>query len=162
MKYFLDTEYLEEYTFPDILRVTLLSLLKDKDQYDAKIICPKNNNDELSKSGIINDDIEEFAQNILKWIFDNSIIEQLFYLNVYRKEKSNKRIIFEHDDDTCCWFLDLSEDEFTIFKSNLHKLEFPIDLFYKESELIITKADGLLGHLGFKKSYTPIQYKKIQ
>ena len=162
MKYFLDTAYLEEYTFPDILKVTLLSLLKDKDQYDAKIICPKNNRDELSKSGIINNDIEAFTQNILKWIFDNSIIEQLFYLLIYRNESSNKRIIFEHDDDTCCWFLDLSEEEFANFKSNLHKLKFPIDLFYNKSELVITRADGLLGHLGFKKSYTPRQYKKVQ
>lgn len=160
MRYFLDTAYLEDYKFPDIIKVTLLALIKEKDEYEGRIICPKNKNIELIKSGVINDDIEAFTQNILKWIFDSSIIEELFYLCIFREGKLNKRTIFKHDDDTCCWFLDLSENEYTKFCANLKNLNYPIDLFYKKSELIISRADGLLGHLGFKKHILPINIKK--
>lgn len=159
MKYFLDRQYLEEFDFFDTLEVAISSLIEINDEYELKIICPKNDKEELYKIEEVNKDISNLPKVIVSFIQDNSLIENLFYLRIYRTSISGKKLIFDHIDDTYSWYLDLTDEEFAMFKGKIIVHNLPSGLFFKEDEMVRIKAKGLLGHLGFIKDYTPNQYQ---
>lgn len=66
-------------------------------------------------------------------------------------------------DDTCCWFLNLSEDEFANLQGAWRKKDLSANLFYPENETLSLAYPGnslkakVLRALGVQKRDTPMQ-----
>ncbi|MFN3925719.1 MAG: hypothetical protein ACK4QL_00010 [Pseudanabaenaceae cyanobacterium] len=100
----------------------------------------------------------------MQWIFANSIVDELFYL-LLDDEPVNKIAKFDHHDDTCCWFLNLTESEFGILQDAWHRNNLPVNLFYPDRETVCVPYPGdslkskVLRLLGGQQCYTPMQWQ---
>lgn len=130
--------------------------------YEAEIIIPKKGfHGPKKKLGKIPlEDKEKFINNIVNWLVNNSEINELFKLLLYNNPKStHKPRLFDHHDDTCCWVLSLTNDQFFGLQKVLKLNGLPEDLFYESKKLVCIKDKGLIGFLGFQRCYTPKEYE---
>ncbi|MDO8561250.1 MAG: hypothetical protein Q7S05_00280 [bacterium] len=146
--------------------------------YRAKLITPVKGLKDTERQGKLplqSEEKHQFIDDLIKWIISNSVfpMNNLFTLflddsEIQRKYKHTK---FAHPDDTCCWTMTLTEQQFQGLKTTWKDNRLPEDLFYKEGkEIRIVKPLGLIarffGRLGFtfenSKSYSPKQWEKKQ
>jgi len=139
--------------------------------FHAKILAPKHPAwGELEKSGHLPTEIRErqvFVAGVVNWLFENSVIEDLFFLRLNDAPLSThiQSAKFDHPDDTCCWVLDLIEAEFAQVQAAWKANGLPEDLFYPEDAHRCVPFPGtgwkaaLLRALGVQKCYTPRQWK---
>jgi len=91
------------------------------------------------RSGRLPEDLEErdrFVAELVDWLFEDSAIEELFCLMLddepLPSQGKAKTAKFDHHDDTCCWALNLSEEEFAQVQSSWVEHNLPEDLFCPE------------------------------
>jgi hypothetical protein len=110
---------------------------------------------------------EVFIADLVGWLFENSIIDDLFclFLDSEPTPKPGKVAKFDHHDDTCCWVLNLTETEFAHLQAVWRANGLPEDLFYPERAGLCIPYPGmglkarLLRALGIQKCYTPKQWE---
>lgn len=145
--------------------VTAKEIAKYCTYYKAKLIVPKKGVKEKERQGLLPSAAEEkekFAKELIEWIFSNSLNLGLFTLTLDNLEigKDKERVAkFDHHDDTCCWVLNLSKDEFLSLQNAWKNNDLPADLFFPEEQTKIVKAKGLLGWFGFTKIYSPKRWE---
>lgn len=143
--------------------------------YKAKLISPVKGLKDTERQGKLPSQSEEkqqFISNLLKWMISNSEANDLFALfldDLAIGQREDKPAKFDHHDDTCCWLLNLTEQQFQELKTAWKDNGLPEDLFYKEGEEIsITKPHGLIARffirLGFtlenNKIYSPKRWEE--
>jgi hypothetical protein len=110
---------------------------------------------------------EEFVKELVQWLFEHSTVADLFrlFLDDRPVPQAGRIAKFQHPDDTCCWFLNLTEDEFAILQDAWRKNNLPVNLFYPEHEMRCIPYPGrglkskILRGLGAKRCYTPMQWQ---
>src|SRR3989338_7665697 len=170
--YFFDSKEIRGKNFQNLIIVIAKNVAQYCNCYSAKLLSPRKGVREIKKGGSLPTDRKEkeiFLEGLLKWIFDNSESIDLFSLFLQNGPIHTNRqgvIKFDHHDDTCCWILHLSGQEFKQLQKDLRKNNMPEDLFYEESEgkSISTKPGTFIRKffrvLGFtsRKYYTPKQW----
>jgi len=174
LHYFWDTKDFSKENFHRAVEVVAITLAGFSDYYSAKLLAPKKGVQETKREGKLPAKKDIFVKELLKWIYENSQLEDIFQLFLGDEEMvtslDNYRPKFEHHDDTCCWFLNLTEKEFKQLQKNLKKNNLPEDLFYESSKAICVKNQPktLVGKffrsLGFvsQRCYTPKQWEEEQ
>lgn len=125
----------------------------------------------LERKGALPTDTREkeaFVTELLLWLWDHSDVEDVFYflLDDEPVPQAGKVAKFDHHDDTCCWFLNLTESEFLTLQDAWRNNDLPIDLFYPEQKMIRVPYPGngwkakALRLLGVQRCYTPLQWQK--
>jgi hypothetical protein len=162
----------QDFPFQDAVLVTATTVSRWCSHYRAELIAAKSKHTvSTCKSGALPTnayDKEAFVTEVVSWIFENSLIRTLFYLRlddepVPRQGKVTK---FDHHDDTGCWMLDLTENEFAELQATWQVHGLPKDLFYPvEKTLCVPRPGGgliagLLRALGVQKCYTPKQWER--
>ncbi len=158
-----------DFPLQEAVLVTAKTIAQWCTHYQAKLLAPaKKYQGPIERQGILPSELAErasFVEGLVQWIFVNSQIEELFYLLLDDRPVSQADRIakFAHHDDTCCWFLNLSEDEFVILQDAWRKNDWPANLFYPENETFCVAHPGnslkakVLRALGVQKCYTPMQ-----
>lgn len=182
MIYILERYYVDKKIVPlkDAIIATAQIVGAFSNYYYFELLCPKKDVKLICKSEKLPLDSEKrkiFIQKLVKWIFENSVCYDLFTLFLDDKvikrkptkfikflgfipvsisqdmEKRNHGLYkFDHHDDTCCWALDLNQNEFQKLKKQLIQYKLPADLFYP-SDKIICKTF---------RSYSPKEWKEKQ
>lgn len=67
---------------------------------------------------------------------------------------------FEHHEDTCCWSLDLTEEEFKELQKQWKLNDLPQDLFYPEDKGMTIRKPGIWGKLGFWEMYSAKEWEE--
>lgn len=104
--------------------------------YYSELITPKEGIKDKIRQGTLPQDKaarEKLIEEIFDWITDNSECWDLFALFLYgnpRNTKQDECDKFDHHDDTCCWALNLSEEEFLKVQKVWQENGLPSDLFY--------------------------------
>lgn len=135
--YFFDQK---DFPFQKAFEATSVTVGGFCDYYYAKLITPKRGVKDLVRSGKLPHDPKEktdFIANLSGWINSNSVCTDLFALHFDRKEIDIKKGIdrvFDHHDDTCCWFMRLTTDEFDGLKKAWKRADLPTDLFYMDGD----------------------------
>lgn len=145
--------------------------------YKAGLVTAKQGIKEKIQEDKLPDTIEEkhkMIQQLFDWINSNSQDNSLFTLFLNDKEIINNGVElnkFDHHDDTCCWILNLLEQEFKELQNAWQEAGLPKNLFYLEgTETKIIKPNGLIGTIltkfGFtienSKIYTPKRWEAKQ
>jgi len=162
MIYLFDTYYSKKIDFVNAIKVSSAFASKFCSFYEAEVIFYEKNFKGLKerRGKLPTTNKEEFVTELIEWILNSSLNDELFKLLMYSDANSPKETcIFDHHDDTCCWALNLTEDQFEGLQRELETNDLPIDLFYESSKSICIKEKGIKGLLGFKKSYTPKEYE---
>lgn len=112
---------------------------------------------------------ERFITELVQWLFEHSTTEDLFCLLLDDRPTpqvgADRIAKFQHPDDTCCWFLNLAENEFAVLQDVWRRNDLPMNLFYPEHEMRCIPYPGnslrskLLRALGARKCYTPMQWQ---
>ena len=96
--------------------VTAKEIAKYCTYYKAKLIVPQKGIKEKERQGLLPvEEKDKFIEELMEWMFSNSLNLGLFTLTLDNLEigKAKEKVAkFDHHDDTCCWVLNLSEDEF--------------------------------------------------
>lgn len=151
--YFYDTK---DFPSEKAFLVTAKAVSRFCKDYYAELIAPKKGVKDKTKSEDLPGDItkrEKLIEEILTWIRENSEVNDLFALFLYgnpRNTNSEECEKFDHHDDTCCWALNLTEEEFAELQAEWRKNQLPDDLFYPRN----------LGIQKGWKYYTPKQWKE--
>lgn len=142
--------------------------------YEARLIVPVSKESiPLQKSGALPDGMPEreaFIHALVDWLFAHSNPPELFTLRLADDPLSSKDGVakFDHPDDTCCWTLDLSAEQFTELQLAWQAQALPTDLFYPEGQQICVPYRGkswkarLFRWLGVQTCYTPKQWVREQ
>ena len=143
MIYLSEIEYLRNRNFPfkKAVRVTAKAVTKWCKIYSAGIIACKQgvSKDEI-RGKLPNNKIEKekIVDTTINWIFKNSCVRDLFALFLY-KDASMKHSKFDHHDDTCCWILNLTKEEFKQLQKEWKSNNLPADLFYPQNKGIFAQ-----------------------
>lgn len=162
MIYNFETYYSNKIDFINAVKIVASHTAKFCEFYEAGIIASKKKYKGIrNRSGQLPvDNKDEFLSEIIDWIIENSEFNDLFKLFLYNNPISpTEPRIFDHHDDTCCWVLNLTEDQFIELQKVLSSNNLPEDLFYESSKSICLKANGIMGFLGFNRCFTPKEYK---
>jgi hypothetical protein len=172
MRYCAELHYLQEqrgFPFPKAVAVTAKTVAHWCDHFYAEIIAPTTRQVKpLEKGGPLPNDLqakEAFVADLLQWLFENSVTDTLFCLLLSDADGVAK---FDHPDDTCCWVLNVSDDEFAELQLRWRDEGLPEDLFYPEGKAVRIPYPGrttkarLLRALGVQKCYTPKQWEREQ
>jgi len=176
MRYLPELYYLQDkrdFPFQKSVLVTATTVAQWCTHFHARIIAPKNHILPIEKEGLLPtapQEKETFVAQLVDWLFENSISDELFCLLLDDKPvpRSGEEAKFDHHDDTCCWVLNLTEEEFTECQAKWWANGLPKDLFYPEQESLCIPSPGrglkakLLRVLGVKKCSTPKQRQKEQ
>ncbi len=172
MRYLPELYYLQDqigFPFQKAVLITAIAVSHTCQHYYANLITPnKNHADPVEKSGSLPTDPREkeiFITGLIQWLFDNSISEELFCLFLSAQPLSTPSPPnFDHHDDTCCWTLNISQNEFNSLQTFWSDHNIPADLFYPETHTICDPYPGtgliswLLRAVGVQKCYTPKQW----
>lgn len=174
--YVAELHYLQDHkdTFPyrEAVRLTAMAVSRWCTYYQARLIMPRSNDIQpQERTGRLPDDLaarERFVGELVDWLFANSLCDDLFALFLDDKPLPRPKPMckFDHHDDTCCWVLDLSEDEFAALQAIWREHGLPEDLFYPSEKAICVPYQGqglggkLLEKLGAQKCYTPKQWEE--
>jgi len=111
--------------------------------YEAIILAPKRGIKEKVRQGLLpksSDEKKEFIQQLLNWIWDNSVVNT--YRLVLSNEKEKNKIVNQkygqYDGTDCCWMLDLSKKEFFELQKTWKNNALPQDIFYPEDKEVVT------------------------
>jgi len=153
--------------------VTAKEIAKYCTYYKAKLIVPQKGVKEKERQGLLPvEEKDKFIEELIGWIFSKSFDLGLFTLILDNLEigKEKERIAkFAHYDDTCCWVLNLTENEFIKLQNVWKENGLPEDLFYLEDKAIkVVIPDGFIGkflaRLGFtgetSKIYSPKRWEE--
>lgn len=174
MRYLAELYYLQDQKalpLAKAVRVTATAVAQWCDYFYAKIIAPTTKQVKpLEKSGSLPKNLQEkeaFVTELLQWLLENSITDELFCLLLDDQPvpQAGRIARFDHHDDTCCWVLNLSDDEFYELQITWREQGLPEDLFYPEWQTLCVPYPGegmkarLLRALGVQKCYTPKQWE---
>ncbi len=174
MIYVAELYYLQDqrdFPFQKAVLVTAQTVAQWCAHYRAKLIAPaKTVQGPAEKQGLLPIQPLERAllvEQIVQWIFANSLTDDLFYLLLDDQPISapNGAAKFDHPDDTCCWFLNLNEDEFDALQAAWRENGLPANLFYPKDKAVCVPFPGsslkakMLRALGAQKCYTPMQWQ---
>ena len=174
MLYAAELFYLQDqrgFPFQNAVLVTARTVAQWCSHFRARLLVPLQKHIvPLEKQGLLPTDPlekEAFVTELVQWIFANSIVDDLFYLLLDDEPipRVNKVAKFDHHDDTCCWFLNLTESEFVILQDAWRKNDLPENLFYPEQEMVCVPYPGnglkakVLRFFGAQKCYTPMQWQ---
>ncbi|MEI6221467.1 MAG: hypothetical protein WCP97_01755 [bacterium] len=173
MRYLPELYYFQDkaaFPFRKAVQVTASAVTEFCSHYSLEVLAPKENGDWIRIGELPKDsgNKKEFIVTQLEWIFQNSFTEELFRLYLDDKPiETNESLKFGHHDDTCCWELSLSDDEFKTLQSVWEKHALPTDLFYpehlgvcveKKPKIFLGKVFWKLG-LRFQRCYSPKQWE---
>lgn len=160
------------FPFRQALLTTAVVVSRWCTHFHAQVLVPKRKGAEpLQKSGRLPGDLaerEHFVAELVQWLWDRSMMEDVFNLRLDDEPvhaSSDKIIKFDHPDDTCCWTLHLSAQEFAQLQAAWKRHGLPEDLFYPEQRQRIVPYPGtglkakVLRALGVRKCYTPRQWE---
>lgn len=176
MLYLAELYYLQDqrdFPFQKAVLVTANTVAQWCTHFYARVIAPQSHIALTEKKGFLpatQQEKEFFIAQLVDWLFESSISDELFCLlldnePVPHPEKVAK---FDHHDNTGCWVLNLSEDEFTECQAKWQVNDLPNDLFYPEHKSVCVPYPGvglkakLLRAFGVQKCYTPKQWQKEQ
>lgn len=174
MVYLAELHYLQDqkaFPFRQAVLVTAAAVSRWSSYYSARLIAPRSKIVATqSKSGSLPpnmDERESFVVELVSWLFENSIADQLFYLLLDDEPDpgSGQVAKFDHHDDTGSWALGLTGKEFSELQVAWEARGLPADLFYPEEESHQLPYPGsglkarLLRVIGVKKFYTPRQWE---
>ncbi|MGB9739286.1 MAG: hypothetical protein C0184_07800 [Chloroflexus aggregans] len=150
MRYLAELYYFQdqrEFPFQKSVIVTATTVARWCSHFYAGIIVPWNCNIPLEKKGLLPTPFrskEIFVTELVNWLFENSMSEELFCLLLDDKPVSPLGEIarFDHRDDTCCWLLDLTDDEFAECQVQWQVNGLPRDLFYPEHQTVCIPYPG--------------------
>ena len=135
--------------------------------YQAKLISPIKGIKESERQGKLPSPIQEkqkFIDDLFNWIISNSETSDLFALffdDLEIGQSKDRPAKFDHHDDTCCWVMNLTEQQFQELKTIWKDNGLPEDLFYKEgAEIKIAKPHGLIAKFFIRLGFT-IENSKI-
>ncbi|MEJ2352803.1 MAG: hypothetical protein P8Y03_23705 [Anaerolineales bacterium] len=175
MVYYLELYYLQEQKdFPTgkAILLTAVEVARWCSYYHAHLISPISNKiTPIRRRGRLPADLagkNAFIHELVDWIFDNSAIDEVFYLLLDDKPISQvgEPAKFAHHGDTSNWMLDLTESEFSRLQAVWKENGLPADLFYSHDSGLSVPYPGsgltarLLRLIGVRKSYTPKQWEK--
>ncbi len=158
-----------DFPFQKAVLVTVKTISQWCTHYQAELLASaKKYQGPIKKQGGLPSEPAErasFVEDLVQWVFVNSQIDELFNLLLDNRPVPQKDRVakFDHHDDTYCWFLNLSKDEFANLQDAWHKIDLPENLFYPENETLCLAYPGnslkakLLRALGVQKHYTPMQ-----
>jgi hypothetical protein len=167
MNYVLERYYIDKkiVSLREVIITTTQMVATFSDYYYAELLSPKKGVEQIYKSGKLPTNFkekEEFIQELVEWIFENSICFDLFSLFLDNKpikrkpmkqikflgfipvgvsqdaDKDNGLRKFDHRDDTYCWTLNISQNEFQELKNRLSQHKLPEDLFYSSDKNVCT------------------------
>ena len=144
--------------------------------YQARLLSPKKGVQERLREGQLPADKlekQKFIAGLFEWIQNNSLVPDLFALFLDSEPikdptgfKNPYCPKFCHHDDTCCWDISLTEQEFSQLKLAWKTNNLPEDLFYPAGLGICVpyKAKSFLGKMfigifGGQRCYTPKQWE---
>ncbi|MFQ5857772.1 MAG: hypothetical protein ACE5LU_19375 [Anaerolineae bacterium] len=159
----------EGFPFRKAVSVTAQTVAIWCNHYHAKLIAPSKSATVREQKGELPEDVEEkgaIVEELVNWILEDSVTADLFtlFLDSGRVPQEGRVAKFDHHDDTCCWVLNLTEQEFKQLRMSWEANGLPTDLFYPEGQGICVPYDGTgivarwLKKLGFKRCYTPKQW----
>jgi hypothetical protein len=112
LHYFFDQK---DFPFEKAVLVTARKVSESCGYYKAKLISPLKGVKEMEHKGNLPSTTEEkhkFIESLIKWIFYNSVTQDLFALFLDDEEigkRKDKPAKFDHHDDSCCWVMNLTE-----------------------------------------------------
>ncbi len=174
MRYLAELYYLQDqrrFPFRKAVTTTATVVAQWCNYFHAKIIAPTTKRVRpLERSGSLPKNLQEkeiFVAELLKWLFENSITDELFCLLMDVKPVPQPGVVskFDHHDDTCCWVLNLDENEFSELQTKWREQGLPEDLFFPEGQGLCVPYPGegvkarFLRALGMQKCYTPKQWQ---
>jgi hypothetical protein len=152
------------------LSVTAQAVSRWCEYYHAHLIVPVAGAASRQRAGRLPRSLEErgpFVDDVLDWIFTHSEIQYLFtlYLDVEPLPVKGRTAKFDHHDDTCCWVLMLTAEEFEELQAAWKANGLPQDLFYPDGagRTVPYRGDGRLASIaqrfGANRYYTPKQWE---
>ncbi len=176
MIYLAELYYLQdqkEFPFRQAVLATAAAVSRWSSYYSARLIATRSKSiAPQSKSGPLPPNMVDRAAlvaDLVSWLFENSMSEELFYLMLEDEPKPGYGRVakFDHHDDTGSWALDLTRKEFAELQAEWVALGLPDDLFYPEEESFLLPYPGsglkarLLRFIGMNKFYTPRQWEQV-
>lgn len=176
MLYLAELYYLQDqrdFPFQKSVLVTATTVAQWCTHFYARVIASRSHLTLTEKKGLLPTNPQEkeiFVAQLVDWLFENSISDELFCLLLDNEpvSRSGKVAKFDHHDDTCCWVLNLTEDEFAECQAKWLANGLPNDLFYPEHRTLCMPYPGvglkakLLRAFGAQKCYTPKQWQREQ
>ncbi|RCK71855.1 MAG: hypothetical protein ANABAC_2678 [Anaerolineae bacterium] len=175
MLYLPELYYLQDqpdFPLSKAIEITAITVSRWCTCFEARLIAPQSKNiTPVQKSGRLPEDLQarqQFVGELVEWLLANSNPPDLFYLLLDDQPlpKKDRVARFDHHDDTCCWVLNLSSEEFAELQYAWQAHGLPVDLFYPEEAQICVPYSGktwrgrLLRWLGGQKCYTPKQWER--
>ncbi len=158
LHYFFDQK---DFPFEKAVLVTAKKVSESCGYYKTKLLSPRKGVKETERQGKLPSSTEEkhkFVENLIQWIFSNSVIPDLFALFLDEEEidqAKDKPAKFDHHDDSCCWVMDLTEQQFQDLKNAWKDNGLPEDLFYPEGkEIKIMRPPGVIARFFLKLGFT--------
>ena len=164
--------------FEKAVLVTAMKVGEWCTHYKAKLICPAKGAKKSERQGSLPSEAQEkltFIDDLVRWLLSNSRPQDLFALFLDDVEIGQRRGDepgkFNHHDDTCCWGLDLTEQQFQELQQAWKQHELPEDLFYQEGKDIrVAEPPGFIGKFLIRlggtswsgKIYTPKRWEEKQ
>ena len=107
--------------------------------YKVRLVAPKSGVKAKERTGIFTDDQIKNAETVAElydWIRENSGTGEVFFFSMRsgQEQAQNEVATFDHHDDTCCWALNITEEQFKILQANWKEAGLPEDLFYSVKE----------------------------
>ncbi len=176
IRYLPELYYLQDskdFPFRQAVMVTAVTIAQWSARFYAKLLVPKSKQGVQERSGALPKGMQEresFVVGLVEWLFESSAIDELFCLLLDSEPIPNPTKVakFDHHDDTCCWVLNLTEEEFAQLQSSWVDHGLPEDLFYPEHLGLCMPRPGtslkarLFRLLGVQKCYTPKQWENAR
>lgn len=160
-----------DFPFRKAVLTTAVAVSQWSSCFYAKLITPKSRKfTPAEQSGPLPRNVQEkrtCVAELVSWLFENSTVDELFCLFIDDEPlpQPGRVAKFDHHDDTCCWVLNLSENEFGQLQRIWRTDRLPEDLFYPKQNSILIPYPGaglkarLLRAVGAQKIYTPKQWE---
>jgi hypothetical protein len=167
--------YKKDFSLEKAVIATAQKLSEWSTHYKAELISPMKGVKETKRQGELPTSVTDkhrLIDDLVKWIFSSSETQELFTLFLDDSDVTEHREgpgIFDHWDDTCCWSLNLTQEQFEELKSAWKNNGLPEDLFYPEDKAVkIVKPLGIVGKfftaLGFtwenSACYSPKEWEE--
>src|SRR3989339_939301 len=127
----------QSFPFEKAILITAKTIARWGDLYEAKILEPKKGIKFECRSGELpenSNEKEKFIEDALNWIWENSTGVSTFSLFIKKKINNKEKIIFNHHDDSCCWSIDLTTEQFDQLQESWKADNLPKDLFFQEGQ----------------------------
>ena len=159
MQYTFDNYYKGTVDFKKIVLITANYCATFTKSYTAKLLTPQKGVKENVRTGELQ---KNSIPELLRWITQNSTTTDTYKLLLYKHfpiEKNESPIFCYYE--SCCWYMDLSDEQFKELKKILHKEGLPEDLFHLRDQTVCVPSKGFWGWLGIKKCYSPKQWQEV-